>query len=349
MTRPPQMSYVFTTVMTVASYLSILVMMVVVAKLNLATPLITALFSYFALEKLNFTRHKWLAVLLFTVLVSGIFYGFVYFLQQAVTAVPDIISTSLPRIIEYAKARHIDLPFQDLDLSQPGSLQALITDTVKTQLRYLGNFAKLATKEFVFLVIGFVVATTMFINPKMDLGRECHRHKDNLYSLCCDEIAARFRFFYRSFATVMGAQITISTINTALTSIFILSVSLPYAAVVIGVTFLCGLLPIIGNLISNAVIVGIAFTISPQMAIAALVFLVVLHKLEYFLNSKIIGDRIKNPVWLTLLGLILGERLMGIPGMILAPVVLNYIKVEAGSIEITKKEDAVAASERPVK
>lgn len=42
-----------------------------------------------------------------------------------------------------------------------------------------------------------------------------------------------------------------------------------------------------------------------------------LHKLEYFLNSKIIGDRIKNPVWLTLLALIIGERFMGIPGMIL--------------------------------
>src|SRR4029453_78444 len=100
-------------------------------------------------------------------------------------------------------------------------------------------------------------------------------------------------------------------------------------AFVIGLTFLCGLLPIVGNLISNSIIVGIALTISPRVAIAALLFLVALHKLEYFLNSKIIGDRIKNPVWLTLLALIIGERFMGIPGMILAPVVLNYIKVEA--------------------
>ena len=39
-------------------------------------------------------------------------------------------------------------------------------------------------------------------------------------------------------------------------------------------------------------------------------------------------------MWLTLLGLIIGERLMGIPGMILAPVVLNFIKVEASTIEV---------------
>ena len=87
-------------------------------------------------------------------------------------------------------------------------------------------------------------------------------------------------------------------------------------------------------MISNSVIVALSFRISPQLAIASLTYLVVLHKLEYFLNSKIIGDRIKNPVWLTLLGLILGERLMGIPGMILAPVILNYIKVEASTIEV---------------
>ncbi len=131
----------------------------------------------------------------------------------------------------------------------------------------------------------------------------------------------------------MGAQLLISGINTFLTAIFVLAVSLKYGPFVIGVTFLCGLLPIVGNLISNSVIVGIAFTISPRIAIAALLFLVALHKLEYFLNSKIIGDRIKNPVWLTLLALIIGERFMGIPGMILAPVVLNYIKMEASQLQ----------------
>jgi predicted PurR-regulated permease PerM len=129
----------------------------------------------------------------------------------------------------------------------------------------------------------------------------------------------------------MGAQIAISAINTGLTAVFLLWNDFPYASVIMVVTFLCGLLPIIGNLMSNTLIVGVAFTMPPvpRMALLALVFLVVLHKLEYFLNSKIIGHRIRNPMWLTLLGLIVGERLMGIPGMILAPVLLHYIKVEA--------------------
>jgi predicted PurR-regulated permease PerM len=104
--------------------------------------------------------------------------------------------------------------------------------------------------------------------------------------------------------------------------------------VLVMLTFLCGLLPIVGNIISNTLIVFVAFTISPQMALFALIFLVVIHKLEYFLNSKIIGDRIKSPMWLTLLGLVLGEKLMGIPGLILAPVVLHYLKVEASQNKV---------------
>ena len=116
--------------------------------------------------------------------------------------------------------------------------------------------------------------------------------------------------------------------------------------VIIVLTFLCGLLPIIGNIISNTLIVGVGFTVSPNVALFALIFLVLIHKLEYFLNSKIVGDRIKNPMWLTLLGLILGEKLMGIPGMILAPVVLHYIKLEASRNKMSGviREEPAAAN-----
>ena len=319
------------------SHALVFILLVLVAWLHLAKPFITVLFAYFALSMLHFTKRRWVAVVLFLIVVSGIFYGFVYFLKQAVVALPRIAETSIPSIIAYARSHGFELPFEDLE-----SLKSLILDTVKDEMRYVGNFARFATKEFVFVMIGLVVAISLFLNPTIDLDRENHQVKNNLYSLYCDEIAARFRSFYRSFATVMGAQLIISTINTTLTAMFILAVSLPHAGVILGVTFLVGFLPIVGNLISNSIVVGVAFTRSPQLAMGGLVFLIGLHKLEYFLNSKIIGNRIKNPVWLTLLGLILGERLMGIPGMVLAPVILNYIKVEASQIQVRQDEKTPA-------
>ena len=317
------------------SYWVLLLTIVFVGWLHLATPLLAVLFSYFLLSKLHLIKARWLAVTLFLVVLLGIAYALAHVINQSIIALPKIANTAIPSIIAYAEAHGVELPFTDYE-----SLKALALDIVTDQVHYLGNFANFArgaTTQFVFFIIGCVVAVALFLNSQLDLERESHAVKNNLYSLCCEEIELRFRAFYRSFATVMGAQIIISAINTGLTSIFVLAVGLPHAVVVIGFTFLCGLLPVVGNLISNTLIVGISFTLSPQMALASLLFLIVIHKLEYFLNSKIIGDRIRNPVWLTLLGLIVGEKLMGIPGMILAPVVLNYLKMEASRMEVPAK------------
>ena len=64
------------------------------------------------------------------------------------------------------------------------------------------------------------------------------------------------------------------------------------------------------------------------------------------MNSKIIGARIRNPIWLTLFGLIVGERLMGVPGMILSPIVLNYLRVEMAKVEV-KPADARVENLKP--
>jgi predicted PurR-regulated permease PerM len=315
-----------------ASYWFILLTIVAVGWLRLATPLLAVLFAYFVLTKLHFARNRWVAVWLFGVVLLGIAYALGYFIKQTVVTLPRIADTVIPQVITWAEEQRLELPFTDYQ-----SLRALMVDTVKDQMHYLGNavnFAKGATAQFVFVVIGCVVAVSIFMNSQVDLDHATHVVRNNIYSLTAQEVAKRFRAFYRSFVTVMGAQIIISSINTVLTSIFVIAVGLPHRFVIIGVTFLCGLFPVVGNLMSNTIIVGISFTVSPKLALGALVFLVLIHKLEYFLNSKIIGDRIRNPIWLTLLGLILGEKLMGIPGMILAPVILNYVKVEASGIEV---------------
>ncbi len=312
------------------SYAFIALLLVAAGWLHLATPLITVFFCYFALNAFNFRGQKWLAVTLFLVLLVAVCSGFYVFAKQAVVAMPRIVETTVPVVLEWAEKRGVELPFSDY-----ASLRHLAIEGVKDEMAGLGRHAGVAAIQLAAIVIGIVVAVSMFLNSRFDLETDKPSSSNNLYTLTALEITHRFRTLYGSFATVMGAQILISAINTAMTAGFLLWNGFPYAKVLIGVTFLCGLLPIIGNLLSNTLIVGVGFTISPKMALAALVFLVVLHKFEYFLNSKIIGDRIRNPMWLTLIGLVLGEKLMGIPGMILAPVVLHYIKVEAKRSRVT--------------
>ena len=315
------------------SYCVLALTIILAGLLHLGTPLLVVLFAYFALRQLLYlAKRRWLALILFIVVAAGIAAAAVYFTRAAFLALPDVADTSIPSASAWAQKRQIELPFTDFE-----SLRAVVIDTLKEEAHYLRNVAHFAgstTAALVFTIIGIVAAVSLFFKTGLDPYRSTHPVKNNLYSICCDEVSTRFRDFYRSFATVMGAQITISLINTTLTAIFVLAVQLPYGLLVIPITFLCGLVPIVGNLVSNAVIVFLALTVSLKLAIGALVFLVAIHKLEYFLNSKIIGERIRNPVWLTLIALIIGERLMGIPGLILAPVVLNYVRVDMLKVEV---------------
>ena len=320
---------------------AVLAATIILAKLlHLGAPLLVVLFSYFALRQLYFvTRRKWLALTLFIIAVTGLAAAGVYFTRAAILALPDVADTSIPSASAWAQKRQIDLPFSDFE-----GLRQLVMNALGEEANYLrnvANVAKATTTNLVFSILGIVAAASLFFKTGLDPYRGTHRVKNNLYSISCEQVARRFRDFYRSFATVMGAQITISLINTALTAIFLMAVHMPHATLLIAATFLCGLVPIVGNLLSNTIIVFVALTVSLKLAISALVFLVVIHKLEYLLNSKIIGDRIRNPVWLTLIALILGERLMGIPGLILAPVVLNYLRVEMLTVEVPAEREEV--------
>ena len=322
------------------SYAVLAATIILAGLLHLGVPLLVVLFSYFALRQLySVTRRKWLALTLFIITVAGIAAAGIYFTRLAILALPDVADTSIPSASAWAQKRQIDLPFSDFE-----SLRQVVIGTLGEEANYLrnvANVAKATTTTLVFSVLGIVAAASLFFKTGLDPYRGTHRVKNNLYSICCDQVSRRFRDFYRSFATVMGAQITISLINTALTAIFLMAVHMPHATLLIATTFLCGLVPIVGNLLSNTIIVFVALTISLKLAISALVFLIVIHKLEYLLNSKIIGDRIRNPVWLTLIALILGERLMGIPGLILAPVVLNYLRVEMLTVEVPARHEEV--------
>lgn len=300
------------------------VLLVLIAWLHLGTLVLTAMFGYFAMHLFSFGRSKTLGVALYLVAVVAIATGLFFFSKRAYKTLPEIAVKTIPAVVQFAERQDFELPFTDY-----ASLKTLVHQEVGERLTNVGTYARTAALQLAMLIIGVVVAVSLFINAKWEVEDDPDVVKNSLYATVVREIVIRFVTFFASFARVIGAQIIISVINTTLTAIFLIWNQFPYTSVIIVLTFLCGLLPIIGNLASNTLIIGVAFTISPKLAGIALIFLVVIHKLEYFLNSKIIGDRIKNPMWLTLIGLVLGEKLMGIPGMILAPVVLHYIKVEA--------------------
>ena len=104
------------------------------------------------------------------------------------------------------------------------------------------------------------------------------------------DLFARTEALANAFDKVVFAQVKISALNTIFTALYLVvilplcGIDLPMVKVLVPLTFVTGLLPIVGNLISNTAIVLISLRVSPGASVASLAFLVGIHKLEYFLT-----------------------------------------------------------------
>jgi predicted PurR-regulated permease PerM len=149
-----------------------------------------------------------------------------------------------------------------------------------------------------------------------------------------EEIARHAARLVTAFQRVVFAQFWISMINTFFTWLYLgvvlpaFGVDVPLVKILVMLTFIVGLLPIIGNLISNTAIVVVCLSQGVPVAVASLVYLVVVHKLEYFLNARIIGSHIKARAFELLIAMLVMEAAFGITGLIAAPIFYAYFKEE---------------------
>lgn len=137
-----------------------------------------------------------------------------------------------------------------------------------------------------------------------------------------------------AFRQIVAAQVWIAAFNTLLTALFLLALlplwglELPYTPALITLTFLAGLVPIVGNLLCNTVITIVGLSVSPAAALACLVFLVLIHKAEYVINAKVVGRRTHMGVWELLAVMFVTEAVFGPAGLVAAPLLYAYLKKE---------------------
>jgi len=147
-------------------------------------------------------------------------------------------------------------------------------------------------------------------------------------------LRARVGLFGEAFGQIVAAQFWIASFNTALTAIFLLFVlplwdtHLPYTPALITLTFLGGLVPIVGNLVCNGVITVVGLSVSPLTGLACLAFLILIHKAEYLINAKVVGQRTQMAVWELLAVMFAAEAVFGPGGLVAAPLFYAYLKKE---------------------
>jgi predicted PurR-regulated permease PerM len=188
--------------------------------------------------------------------------------------------------------------------------------------RWGGEALKVLVHVIIGLAIGLMAATVAPEGPS--------RPRRPLVTLSLE----RLRQLAIAFGDVFSAQLRISLINSTLTAVYLLvalpmlGYHVPLASTLVGFTFFASLLPIIGNLLSNTMITIAALTVSVWLGAASLVFLVVIHKLEYFLNARIVGGRTNVPTYAMLASMLVLESAFGLSGLVAAPIYCAWLTRE---------------------
>jgi predicted PurR-regulated permease PerM len=131
-------------------------------------------------------------------------------------------------------------------------------------------------------------------------------------------------------AGVVRGQITIMLVNGALTLLGLLLLRVPYAFALSALATVLYVVPLFGTILSSIPIVLLALGAGGlPLGLAALGWILGIHALEtYVLNPKIMGDASRIHPVLIVLALVLGERLHGIVGALLAvPVASVFVAI----------------------
>lgn len=271
-------------------------------------------------------RARWVAVVILATVVvgllTGLSIGLIEHFEQTVPNIQNLLGQVM-QIIEHARPRTPEwlanmLP---VDAAQMKEKAGMLVHSHMDQLQRGG---KDVARGFGHVLFGMIIGAMIAITSTR------HKHRQPL----ARALVGRVVRFSDAFRRIVFAQVKISAINAVFTALYLLVAlpvfhqRLPLSKTLVLVTFIAGLLPVVGNLISNTLIVAISLSISLPTAVASLGFLIAIHKLEYFLNARIVGGQIEARAWELLLAMLVMEAAFGVPGLIAAPIFYAYVKRE---------------------
>lgn len=323
------------TVCKIASYLLAITAALMVFPLRLLPCLLAGMVTFeiidaFRVRSQGYLRSKvsgWLAVMFISLIIIATVCGFIMLVYNVFTMDFSSEGDFYNKLNDVVREAH-DKLYPVLGDYVPRTYQDIETagfNWLQTHIYILQNVGQRALHFFAVTFVGIFLAILVSLSSRQPARQiPCLKY----------HLLQRIQTFREVFSAVVSAQVKVAAFNALATGVFLylvmplLGFHLPYAKTLTFVTFLCSLLPIIGNLISNTLITVVALSVSLQAAIVVIIYLILIHKTEYFINARIFGSQIQSSVWELLLAMLLFESLFGIAGVVAAPIFYAWLKVE---------------------
>ncbi|HAR63122.1 MAG: hypothetical protein DKM50_05760 [Candidatus Margulisiibacteriota bacterium] len=326
-------------------YITLLLICWVVFLTDLVVLFIFLLFIYLLTDVVTRDSRKWIplvpATLLFWslyILLIGLFSLIVFRLVPLISVDASHYFNTIwqdTRVFLFFLIEKYQLSIDLAALKQQAFDQ--LTKSFGQAIHIFNNVSKMVAYFLFAIVLNF-----LFYREGKQIEKVFTSTPNSLLAYIYQFLLARLQRFYTYFRKVMGGQVVISCINVLLTLVVISVLHIPHKITLLFLVFVFGLVPVLGNLISNTILTVTALVSSGVIsALICLVFLIAIHKLEYFLNSKIIGAIIRLPMSVILLSLLLGEVILGVWGMMIAIPLVLTIKDELEILHPPKKTSQV--------
>lgn len=275
-----------------------------------------------------------LSLLIIIIFIGGFWYLFSWFISIAKN--PNDTITNIQNIVD------------QISLTLPESIRNLLpenVDSIKDGIitytkDHISSFQLIVKDIFhilIVLIVGMIIGLILgFKENKRVLELNKKEKPTKLIKAlkdCLDRLVLVFQY-------VAISQVVIALFNATMTAILlfvvmpIFGVHIPFSKSLVLATFVFGLIPIIGNLIINIIMCIVAFTISFGVSIVVLIYLILIHKVEYILNAKIVGTKINAGICELLIAMFFLETIFGIIGLVFAPIFYAFIKLSLKQLKL---------------
>jgi predicted PurR-regulated permease PerM len=191
-------------------------------------------------------------------------------------------------------------------------LTKVVKEHAGTALKYATETAHL----IIFLLVGFVLALIYLFERE-----EIHGWSAKMSPVSIHGTLIRwFGYVGDSIAITVRMQVIVAVVSAIVTMPILVLLGLPHLPLLFLLILVTGLIPVVGNVISGAVLCYVAYTVKGPWAVG--VFLAttfVLHKIEsYYLNPRLASQHVKLPGLVLVISLLLCEQAFGFVGLFLS-------------------------------
>lgn len=191
-----------------------------------------------------------------------------------------------------------------------------ISDVVRTHALDAVKYVNATAHVLLYLLIGLITAI-MFLVGREELIRW---RRDLVAGSVTDTLLRWFGYVADAIVVTARMQLVVALVNAIVTMPILLLLGLKHVAMLSLLILVSGLVPVVGNVVSGAILCIVAYESKGAWAVGIFIAVTfVLHKIEsYYLNPRLAAEHVRVPALILVASLILFEHFLGLAGLFLS-------------------------------